>query len=56
MSEDLRCPDTERYPGDIVGCGSTNLAGPDDEGIYDCRDCGVFFDPATANDPMEGPE
>lgn len=29
----------------MTGCGSTNVAGPDDDGIYDCLDCGVFFDP-----------
>ena len=29
----------------IIGCGSSNVTGPDDEGIYDCDDCGVFFDP-----------
>jgi hypothetical protein len=25
------------------GCGSTNVIGPDSEGIYDCLDCGLFF-------------
>jgi hypothetical protein len=32
-------------PRTIIGCGSTNVVGPDDEGLYDCLDCGIFFDP-----------
>jgi hypothetical protein len=40
----IYCPTKERYPGDLVGCGSRNLAGPDDEGLYDCLDCGIFFE------------
>lgn len=39
------CPTHSRFPGDIVGCGSTNVAGPDDEGLFDCADCGLFFKP-----------
>lgn len=39
----LRCPDTGRYGSDLIGCGSANVAGPDDEGLYDCCDCGLFF-------------
>jgi hypothetical protein len=33
-------------PGDvhpIQGCGSANIEGPDDEGFYDCLDCGIWF-------------
>jgi hypothetical protein len=41
----LRCPDNSRCEGDIVGCGSNNLEGPDDEGLIDCLDCGIWFDP-----------
>lgn len=37
------CPTTARHEGDLLGCGSTNIAGPDREGIYDCRDCGLWF-------------
>ncbi len=33
-------------PHTIIGCGSTNLSNPDDEGFIDCLDCGIFFDPA----------
>jgi hypothetical protein len=29
----------------IIGCGSTNVEGPDDEGLYDCHDCGIWFNP-----------
>lgn len=39
------CPADERHPGDVVGCGSTNVSGPDPEGLFDCHECGVFFDP-----------
>lgn len=27
------------------GCKSTNLSEPDDEGLIDCLDCGIWFDP-----------
>ncbi len=37
------CPKHARFPGDSVGCGSTNVAGPDEEGFFDCQDCGLFF-------------
>jgi hypothetical protein len=37
----LHCP-THMVPG-LNGCGSTNLEGPDDEGFYDCVDCGMWF-------------
>ena len=40
----LRCPTTKRSPDDIVGCGSTNIGGPDTaDGTYDCLDCGIWF-------------
>ena len=29
----------------IIGCGSTNVAGPDTDGFHDCRDCGMWFLP-----------
>ena len=29
----------------IIGCGSTNVAGPDRDGFHDCRDCGMWFLP-----------
>lgn len=38
-----RCPDNERFPGDIVGCGSGNVTEPDHEGLCDCLNCGMFF-------------
>lgn len=40
---EVRCPSTSRFNGDLVGCGSTNVFGPDEEGLYDCADCGLFF-------------
>ncbi len=44
---ELRCP-TKPTAGippedDILGCGSTNLSGPDSEGLYDCLECGIWF-------------
>ncbi len=39
----LRCPLLPRWKGDLVGCGSTNLSEEDDEGLFDCLDCGLFF-------------
>ena len=38
----LRCPDNARG-SDIVGCGSKNVSQPDEEGLCDCSDCGIFF-------------
>ena len=47
MDDSIRCPQGSRYKGDAVGCGSLNVYGPDDDGYYDCLDCGLFFrDPA----------
>lgn len=42
------CPSEARHESDVVGCGSTNVSGPDNEGLFDCQDCGVFFNPMTA--------
>jgi hypothetical protein len=48
-SATLRCP-TDRFqpngePHTIVGCGSYNTVGPDDEGLHDCTDCGIWWNP-----------
>lgn len=45
----VTCPAHARSADDIVGCGSTNVSGPDKEGLYDCHDCGLFFNPLTAH-------
>lgn len=54
----LHCPTgptrTDGQPHTVIGCGSTNLAGPDDEGLYDCLDCGIFFDPTQEDDDTRG--
>lgn len=42
---DIRCPISHDPDDDLSGCGSTNVIGPDDEGLYDCCDCGLFFRP-----------
>jgi len=46
----LRCPDTPRQAGDTVGCGSLNVTSPDEEGLCDCLDCGMWFDPSRESD------
>tara|TARA_Y100000310_G_scaffold345479_2_gene465465 strand:- start:500 stop:670 length:171 start_codon:yes stop_codon:yes gene_type:complete len=30
---------------EIRGCGSTHTSQPDDEGLVDCFDCGIWFNP-----------
>lgn len=37
------CPTNESHPGDIVGCGSSNVTQPDTEGLRDCCACGIWF-------------
>lgn len=47
--EAVTCPtdplQTNGEPHTVIGCGSGEVAGPDDEGLYDCLACGMFFDP-----------
>ena len=49
MNTTSACPTAQHaQDGDrhsIIGCGSTNIIGPDDEGLYDCLACGIWFDP-----------
>jgi len=48
----------------IIGCGSTNVAGPDSDGVHHCRDCGMWFLPQVqavgvddvADDVVDGDE
>lgn len=54
-TEPLRCPTEARWEGDLVGCGSTDLTGPDDEGMYDCLECGLFFEAWAARGLHEPP-
>jgi len=39
----VSCPAESRFEGDVCGCGSENVQGPDAEGVYDCLECGMFF-------------
>lgn len=45
----MTCPTSRfRDPGEqhaTIGCGSTNVAGPDTDGIYDCTGCGMWLLP-----------
>jgi hypothetical protein len=43
-----QCPTVPRFPGDLAGCGSTNVSQPDKEGVCDCHNCGMWF---RADDP-----
>lgn len=47
--EGIACPASRLsatgFAYEVVGCGSTNVSGPDSEGLYDCNDCGMWFDP-----------
>lgn len=38
----LRCP-RNTDASDISGCGSVRVVGPDDEGLMDCLNCGIWF-------------
>jgi hypothetical protein len=51
---EIRCPAKARHEGDVVGCGSTNIDGPDFEGLYDCLDCGIWFNAESAEPVSEG--
>jgi hypothetical protein len=42
------CPVTSPTPG-FEGCGSADVTGPDDEGLYDCHNCGLWF-PAVSEE------
>lgn len=42
-SEIPTCPTSCRFEGDIVGCGSSNVAWDESDELYDCFDCGLFF-------------
>jgi len=44
----MRCPSSgtaEQRRMGLQGCGSSRVAGPDEEGLYDCLDCGLWFEP-----------
>jgi hypothetical protein len=49
MSVTVHCPTEPLQPnGDphtIIGCGSSRVTDPDDEGLHDCLDCGIWFNP-----------
>ncbi len=52
MDKLVRCPP----PGDghkLEGCGSSNVAGPDNEGLYDCLNCGLWFDKSYVRSPIK---
>lgn len=51
----ITCPTAplraDGVPHTIIGCGSTDVIGPDNEGLYDCVNCGIFFDPREEATP-----
>ena len=44
-----RCPTAahaaDLSPHTVIGCGSWNTTERDDEGLVDCLDCGIWFNP-----------
>ena len=43
----MHCPkpgteSDEQHRLGLIGCGSANVTEPDDEGLYDCLDCGLW--------------
>jgi len=38
------CPSFSRWDGDLVGCGSRNVAWDEMDKVFDCYNCGLFFD------------
>lgn len=43
-----RLLDGKRLNHTIIGCGSYNVFRDEIEGLYDCLDCGIFFDAEEA--------
>lgn len=33
----------EQHALGLIGCGSANITEPDEEGLQDCLDCGLWF-------------
>ena len=46
MIELESCP-TDRGPtnSDIIGCGSSNVTWDEEEGVFECSDCGMWWEP-----------
>ena len=42
------CPAYARHADDAVGCGSTNVSQPAEDGRCECYDCGLHFEPKKA--------
>lgn len=50
----VRCPDNvEPDSNGIIGCGHVFEAELDDEGLIDCHNCGMWFNP---NHPSSQPQ
>ncbi|ORB76419.1 hypothetical protein BST46_30225 [Mycobacterium timonense] len=39
-------------PHTIIGCGALIPDDRDDEGLVDCPECGIWFDPTKERDPQ----
>ena len=37
------CPTSCRWEGDLVGCGSSNVVWDEGDELFDCFNCGLFF-------------
>jgi hypothetical protein len=42
-SKNPTCPTACRFEGDLVGCGSSNVVWDEADELYDCFNCGLFF-------------
>jgi hypothetical protein len=45
------CPTSRHSDGDIIGCGAEFEAKPDFEGLVDCPECGIWFNPKAEFNP-----
>lgn len=57
MTKRMRCPTNsiswlDERPHTVVGCGSSNVFRNEEEGIVECAECGIWFDP-TREDPAD---
>lgn len=49
LSDNVVCPPIARWNGDLVGCGSSRVVWDEDDEVFDCLNCGLFFNPDAAS-------
>ena len=54
MTATYTCPTSTHLPDGtphtVIGCGATFEWAPDEEGIVDCPECGMFWKPGVEGD------